>query len=588
MTEPGPLPGLPLERLPEARVEPPGRHLQWSVIWLLPLLAVLIGAWMVYRDYAGRGPVITIRFRNAEGIEPNKTRVKYRDVDVGLVEEVQFSRDLTQVVVRARLEPAFRHRISDAARFWVVRPRIEGLRISGLETLISGAYISMDLGREAGRDQYEFDGLEEPRSILSDTPGSFFALRTSGLGSLAVGSPVYFRGIAVGEVVKYRLSRDQGAVEIDIFVREPHDRQVRENTRFWNVSGIDVRLGADGLQVNVQSLASLVQGGVAFETPQTLTAGRRADPATVFTLYQSLNESQEAPITVVQHYLLHFDDTVRGLSVGAPVEFRGLRVGTVTDIAFEGNARSGPVRTPVTIAIEPERVPLADPGEDGSFGQPSGTDQQARVRMLMVRAVKAGMRARLDTGNLLTGQLFVSLDFVPGAEPAEVRADGRYPELPTVPGTFTGITRSLTRLLGKLESLPLEQIGRHLAGTLAGSDRLMNSAALHTGVENLSQALRSLDRVLELARTRGEPLLLSVQGAAERFQVLVTDTRAAVRRAEAALGTIEHTVSEQGPVGRELVHALAELAAAARSVRIMAEYLERHPEALLQGKAGRP
>jgi paraquat-inducible protein B len=581
MTESGP--SLPLDRVPEAEVRQSPRGLHLSVIWLLPLVALMIGAWMVYRDYSDRGPLVSIRFNNAEGIEPKKTRVKYRDVDVGVVESLRFSSDLRQVVAGVRLDKAFKHRVTESTRFWVVRPRIEGLRISGLETLISGAYITMDLGR-GGEEKRQFDGLEEPRSILSDTPGSFFRLRAEGLGSLAPGSPVYYRQIAVGEVVKYRLSGDQSHVEIDIFIRSPHDDQVRENTRFWNVSGVEIELGSTGLKVDIESLAAVVAGGVAFETPQTLEAGRRAPPASVFPLYPSRAASREAPITVAQHYVLHFDDTVRGLAVGASVEFRGLRVGTVTDIAFESNAREGPVRTPVTIALEPERVPLADPDEGGAFEELSGEQKLARVRLLIERAVKAGLRARLETGNLLTGQLFVSLDFVSGVEPAEVTEQHGRLEIPTVPGTFSGITRSLSGLLSKLERLPLEQIGKHVEGTMAGADRLMNSEVLHQAVDNLRAALGTLDRVLKIFETRTDPLMVSVNEAADDMRRLIAATREAVRRAESTLNYIEKSISENGPMGREVLDTLEELSAAARSIRVMADYLERHPEALLKGK----
>ncbi len=575
--------GSGLPEIPEAQTrERSGLHL--SIIWLLPLVAALIGGWLVYGNYADRGPLISIRFDNAEGIQPNKTRIKYRDVDVGIVETVRFSSDLGQVVVKARMDKVFDGRLTDSTRFWVVRPRIEGFRISGLETLISGAYITMDLGR-GGEQRNKFVGLVEPRTILSDTPGTFFTLQARGLGSLSQGAPVYFRQIAVGEVVDYRFSEDHTRVEVDVFIRAPHDAQVRTNTRFWNVSGVELDISAKGFKVGVESLASLVIGGVAFETRQSLEAGPRAERGAVFTLYANKDASAETDITVAQYYLLNFDDSIRGLSVGAPVEFRGLRVGTVTDIAFEGKADEGAVRTPVTIAIEPERVPMADPSDGGAFETLAAEEKKHRVRLMMARMVKGGLRARLQTASLLTGQLYVDLSLLPDAEPAEVIDGDGHPELPTAPSTFRDITKSLTRILSKLENLPLGEIGRHLERAAAGADRLINNEHLHDSMQTLSSALKRLDRVLAVFEGRSGPLMDTVKDAGEDVRLLIADTRLAVQRAESTLGVIEQSVSENGPMGREILKTLEELSAAARSIRIMAEYLERHPEALIKGKA---
>jgi len=573
-----------LSDLPRAQVRTRPRGLHLSMVWLLPLVAALIGLWVVYTDWTDRGPLVTIYFSNAEGIEAKKTRVKYRDVAVGLVEEVHFSDDMSRVVTKVRLDKAFSGRITDATRFWVVRPRVEGLRISGLETLISGAYISMDLGA-GGEPADVFEGLDEPSSVLSDTPGTFFKLRAEGLGSLSSGSPVYFRQIDVGEVVKYRLAPDSSHVEIDVFIRAPHDERVRVNTRFWNVSGVELDLSAAGLQVGLESLASLLAGGIAFATPQSLDAGAQAQPGASFPLYASRDASKEAPITISQPYVLHFPDTIRGLSVGAPVEFRGLRVGTVSDIGFEGNAEAGPVRTPVLISIEPERVPMADPGEGGEFELLDAETQRARVRALLERSVQAGLRARLQTGNLLTGQMFVELDFVAEAEPAAVDYSGEIPEMPTVPGVFDGITRNLSRILAKIDRLPLEQIGRDLQATMAGANALVNSAELKNSLSHVEQSLQKLDGLLAVLEQKSGPLMDTVEQTGQDIRGLITASEGAVTRAEAALASVEKTVSADGPLGRELLAALEELTAAARSIRIMAEYLERHPEALIKGKA---
>ncbi len=573
---------LRLDDVLRAEVVPHRGRLHLSAIWLLPLVAALIGAWLVYQDYSQSGPLILVRFENASGIEVKKTRVKYRDVNVGMVEEVRFSQDLGQVVVSIRLDKAFDDRVTDATRFWVVRPRIEGLRISGLETLISGAHITMDLG-QGGEKKWEFTGLEEPRSILSDTPGSFYRLISPKLGSLTIGAPVYYRGVVVGEVVKYHLEHESDQLSIEFFVRAPHDDQVWENTLFWNVSGVNINLSTKGLKLGIQSLAALVSGGVAFGVAKGVQERPKAPEGTEFKLYSSLDASREAPITIVQKYTLYFDDKVRGLSVGAPVEYRGLRVGTVTDIVVDGPEGLGPLWTPVTIAIEPERLPLREKDRD-RVGKLSNEAMRGRVRELMENAVELGLRARLETGNLLTGQLLVALDYADEPDPAEVIYEGKYPQLPTLPSTFRGMIQSLSRIFTKLDRLPLEEIGRNLNQMMAGANSLVNDEHLKDSLVHMDEALKRLNQVLALLSKRSGPMMLSVEEASRDVRGLIAATEKAVVRAESTLKTINDSVSENGPMGREIMGTLRELSAAARSIRVMADYLERHPEALIKGK----
>lgn len=577
-TEASGLDSLPLAQVRVRRTFP--------LVWLLPLVTLLVAAWLVYHNFSGQGPLVSLLFSNADGIEPKKTRVKYRNVDVGIVEAVHFSPDLAQVRIQTRLDKVFEERITDSTRFWVVRPRIEGMRISGLETLISGAYISMDLG-QGGASKREFTGLEEPRTILSDTPGTFYQLSAADLGSLTVGAPVYFRRIAVGEVVKYALAEDHSHVRIDIFIRAPHDRQVRRGTRFSNVSGVELDLSAQGLKVGMESLVAMVSGGISFDTPQELAAGKPVPAGSSFPLYRSREQGDDPISGTGQRYVLYFDDTVRGLSVGAPVEFRGIRVGMVTDISFEGNAATGQVRIPVQIELEPERMPLSAAVEGAELHQQTPERRRQQVRVLMDRLVKNGLRARLETGNLLTGQLFVTLDFVTGLGPATVgTGHAPYPELPTAPSLFRGITRDLTHILAKLEQLPLEEIGREVRDTVAGANQLINSGALRGAVRHGEGALAKLETLLALLEAKAPPLLDGATRASQDLSTLLAASQRAVQQVQASLRVVEQAASAQGPMGSELHKTLQQISAAAHSLRTLTDYLERHPESLLQGKRG--
>jgi paraquat-inducible protein B len=530
-----------LEHLPEA--VPDTEHKGFPVVWLLPIVALAVGGWLLYKTFSEQGPEVFISFQTAEGIEEKKTKVKYRDVTIGQVHTVRFADDLSRVLVTAELVPGMDRHLSETAQFWVVRPRVGAGQISGLGTLISGAYIAMDPG-EGGESQRSFQGLEKPPIVTSDVEGTSYRLRATKLGSLSVGSPVYFRQFVVGEITEYKLAENHEHVDIRIFVRSPHNHFVRRESRFWNVGGVDVSLDASGLNVQMESLIALMTGGIAFETPAEVTDSDIASEDQLFNLYDNYAQSVEEPITKGFPFVLHFDESLRGLSVGAPVEIRGIRIGTVTSINPRVGDDPSALRIPVRVDLEPERTLSKEERES--------LDDAALKARLYERAqalVEHGLRARLQTGSLLTGQLFIEMDIFPDAKPAQLSFQGEYPEIPTVPGTLGGIATSASRLLDHLEKLPLDQTAENL-------NRLMNS---------LTALADALDRDLP--------------GIAK-------ETRLTLQRSADTLSALEGIASKDGEIGSQLYNTLRELQAAARSIRVMSEYLERHPEALLQGKDG--
>ncbi len=528
-----------LDQLPEAVVDT--EHKGFPVVWLLPIVALAVGGWLLYKTFSEKGPEVVISFQTAEGIEEGKTKIKYRDVTIGQVLTVRFADDLSRVLLTAELVPGMERHLSDTTKFWVVRPRVGGGQVSGLGTLISGAYIGMDPGA-GGKAVRNFVGLEKPPIVTSDVEGTSYRLRATKLGSLSVGSPVYFRQIVVGEVTEYQLAENHEHVDIGIFVRSPHDQFVRRGSRFWNVGGVDLSLDASGVSVQMESLLALMTGGIAFETPPELSDSGKAPESKLFTLYESYAKSVEEPVTAGFPFVLHFTESLRGLSIGAPVEFRGIRIGTVTAIEARLDEDAEGLRIPVRIDLEPERTLSAQ--------EQQGLDEEGMKKRLYERAtflVERGLRARLQTGNLLTGQLFIELDLFPDAKPAQLSFAGEYPEVPTLPRPLAGITSSVSRLLEQLEQLPLKQ-------TVKDLDALVVS--VNTLVERMDKEMPALAQ----------------------------DSRATLQAAAETLTALEGIASKDGEIGNQLYNALSELQAAARSIRVMSEYLERHPEALLKGK----
>lgn len=542
--EPGP-PGPP--EPPQAVVQPQNR---FSLVWVIPIVAVLVGAWLAWDALSSRGPRVTLVFETGEGIQAGKTQVKYRDIRIGLVEEVALAEDLSHVEVIAELEPGSEHFLREGTRFWVTRARISAGEIQGLQTLLSGAYIGIDPVTE-GPSKRRFEGLPRPPAMTYDKPGARFTLRAETLGSLEVGAPVHFRGIRVGEVVEWKLAESGDYVTLRIFVDAPHHERVSLRTRFWNASGLDVSVSAEGLRLDSESLVSILAGGIAFDSRASLLErGRGAeDPLVagpvpeghVFPLYPSRQATREQIYSRRERYLLAFEQSVEGLSTGSPVVFRGIKVGEVVDVSLRFDRDALEFSVPVLIEVHPERVRTTEGRPLHEVGS-------------MPALVERGLRARLARGNLLTGQRQVELGFFAEAEPVDLAAlrEGEGPpRIPTLPTPLEEAASSVERILTRLDGVPFDDIGRQLDAALA---------ELRVVLEDTGGVAEQLDRNL-----------------APRLDA----TLAKLEEAAASAATV---LDDDSPTRRELERTLVELGDAARSLRSLAEYLERNPEALLRGK----
>ncbi len=527
-----------------------------SIVWIVPLVALAIGGWLVYKAVTERGPTITIMFKSAEGLEAGKTKIKYKDVELGQVGSIELNDKLSGVIVKAELVKKAESFLSENTRFWVVRARIAAGGVSGLGTLFSGAYIGLDPGKP-GKPATHFQGLEKPPVVTEELLGSQFVLRASSLDSLQIGDPVYFRRIEVGQVVDYKLDEDGQAVTIEVFIHDPHHKRVSKNTRFWNASGLDVTIDADGIRVDTESLVTLMIGGIAFDTPANEEPGEPAAENEVFNLYRNRQSVFERTYAQKNKWLLRFEGGVRGLKTGAPVELQGIQIGQVLDVNLEFNSNKKAFDVPVLIETEPDRINTA-----GAL--PEGADS----RKIMDYLVENGLRAQLKTGSLITGQLLVAIDVHPEAPKAEIKWQGKYPQFPTVPTTMEEMTTSLTQLMRKLENVPLEQIGKDLRDTISGAKRLINSDELQTSITALNETLDQSQKFVAALNTAIAPEL----------KAAVSDLNSALFQAQKLAKSLNSNVAPQTE------RTLKQLESAARSIKLWADYLERHPEALIRGK----
>ncbi|MBF0107618.1 MAG: MCE family protein [Magnetococcales bacterium] len=540
-----------------------GRSL--SLFWLIPLIVAAVGIWLIHDTLSSRGPLITITFGTAEGIEAGKTRVRHKAVDVGRVESVRLSPDFSRVELSVRLVAGTENFLAANARFWVVQPRLSLQGVSGLGTLVSGAYIEMEPGTEGPVKEW-FTGLESPPLIRSGAAGTKIRLATERLGGLTAGSPVYYLGIPAGEVLGFDLNNTSDGVVVHAFIKEPYQERVKPNSRFWKVSGIDLSVDADGVRVTASSLSALLLGGIAFETPETQEPLEPVHTGHLFTLFEDQNAVTEAAYRKKIPCVMYFDGSVRGLKTGAPVEFRGIKIGSVRDIHMEFDQANTTFRIEVLVELEPERV--ADADDRNSLE--SAND-------LLQTLIDRGLRGQLETANYLTGQLFVNLVMRPDTPIHRVGRDTRYRELPTVPSNLDEISASATALLKKLSTFPAEEIGRNLNETLAGMNRTVNAPVILEAAGAMRDALATLKTTMARLDGKVEPL------GRDLAQATQAATRA-LASTDRLMGNLNDLADPDAPLNYRMLELTRELTLTSRAIRTFVDIMNRRPEALVFGK----
>ena len=527
----------PLPQVTESRVVAKKRA-RFSFVWVIPILAAVIGVWVAVTRILSQGPEITITFTSGDGLEAGKTKVKFNGIEVGTIKTVRIASDHKHVIATVQMDPKSKDFLVKDTKFWVVRPQISGLNISGLGTLISGDYIGVELG-QSRESERNFTALEKVPIVAGDAPGRFLLLKASALGSLDQGSPVYFRRLPAGQVVSYELDKDGQSLNVKVFVQAPYDQYVTPNTRFWQASGIDMSLSASGLSVHTESLMSILAGGIAFETPEASPLLPPTEADAPYTLFRNRAEAFRSPPRQPHNYLLIFKQSVRGLVPGAPVELDGITIGEVTEVRAQFDKQTQDFSVPVTIEVDPVRfgVKLMD--------SPAGVDNITDHRQAMDAMIARGLRAQLRTGSLISGALYVAVDMFPEAPKVALDWSQKPVQLPTQPGQVEAIETSLANLMKKLEQMQFKEISDDLRKTIGDLDTTLVSA--HGTLTNTDKLLGNADKLLSNANTLIAPNSVFVQG-------------------------LDGTLQDVG--------------GAARSLRVLADYLERHPEALIRGKTG--
>jgi paraquat-inducible protein B len=544
------------------------RQRRIPLIWLVPLVTALIGGWLAWDTFSKRGPTITIEFDSASGLTAGQSQLKFKDVSLGTVKSIDIAPDLSKVIVTVETTRDATPLLTDKTIFWVVKPQLFAGRISGLDTLLAGSYIGMMPSTEKGKAQHHFVGKTDPPILESSVPGTTFRLETKRIGSISLGSPIFYRDIEVGTVLGWDLADMARHVTIHAFIRAPFNEYVHDDSLWWDASGISIKLTGNGVKVQLESVKALLLGGIAFETDPD-RKGSSSPPDQVFPLYANREAANSAGYGRKLHMVSRFQGSVAGLAVGADVTLHGLKIGEVTELGLVFDPKINRIVVPVHYQVEADRV-----------GGVAG-DRDIAPGTVAADMVRRGFRATLDTSSLLTGTKIVALQYIADAPPEELERDG---DIFIVPSSETGgldtITRSAAELLGKINSIDFAGIGKSLSGTAKGMEDIVNGPQLKKTLAALEATMADAQDLMRKLDSGAAPAIARLPEISKSLD----DSLAQINRLAASLNT---GYGDNSRFSREIDRLLPQLNETARSFRALADLLSRHPEALIQGRTNK-
>jgi paraquat-inducible protein B len=548
--------------LPTAGVH---RRRRIPLVWIVPLITALIAAWLAWDTFSKRGPTIEISFETAAGLTAGQSQLKYKNVVMGTVKSIGISPDFSHVVVTVETVREAEPFLNDKTIFWVVKPELFAGNVTGLETLLSGSYIGMRPSAEKGEPRHHFIGEQDPPVLQAWAKGTVFMLQSKRLGSISLGSPIFFRDLDVGTVLGWDLGDLASNVTIHAFVRAPYDRYVHNDTSFWNASGLSIKLAGSGISVEMESLRALLLGGIAFDTPSDSTQPV-AQANHNFPLYASLETAKSAGFGHQLQLLSYFPGSVAGLDVGADVTLNGLKIGEVTDVSLVYDPQKDRIVVPVHYRVEAGRI--------GNIAAAQGLDPGT----LAAEMVKRGLRATLQSPSLITSGKIIALERITDAPAAQLERQGDVFVIPTSEvGGFDSIARSANELLSKINRIDFDRIGKSLVGAASGLDETINGPQLKKTLAALEKAMIDVQDIAKKLDTDASPAL-------KRLPEIAAQLQSALTQANRLFGSINSGYGDDSRFRRDLDRLLPQITDAARSIRALTDLLSRHPEALIQGR----
>lgn len=531
---------------------------KFNHVWWLPLIALLIVLFLIVNHYTTKGPLVTLKLQSADGLEVGKTRVKYKDVNIGKVEKIQFDKNYKNVNASIRMDKDSEGLLKKNTRFWVVKPRIGVTQVSGLNTLLSGNHIAIDPDKNPNSTyRYEFTALDVPPLVTQDKPGLKLTLLTAKANSLYPGTAVYYKGMQVGTVDRVYFSDDYLWVKADLFIAAPYNTLIKQNTRFWSASGISIGAGADGLAIDMESVETLIAGGIAFETPVSLQKDYPVESGTEFILYDNKSLAFEQNYGKKHHYVTYFESSIKGLEPGAPVMIQGINIGKVKDIQLIFDEQTGKTHIPVLFEIYESRLGLSN-------------KRPVINAVITERLIKQGLRTQLETGNLLTGSKFISLTMLEETSPKSTKLNidpvTGFPILPSAPQSFDAITSGISHLINKVNQLPLEEITENINQLLASTNSKIDSV-------EITPIIQALDELLK----HGQGLSKNADKSLKNLNFAISKL---VKVTEKTLAGY----SADAPLYYNLNQTLHRLNDTLTSIKAVTDMIDRKPNALIFGE----
>lgn len=513
---------------PTAQLNPKSR---FSLIWIIPLTAALIGGWLIFKYYNERGTMITIILDDASGVEAKKTPVRYKSVQVGKVKKIGLTSDLKKVKISAEIFPGMAEKLTANTKFWVVKPRVSFQGISGLDTLLSGVHIGMDPGNVNTEDELSdvlesYIGLSKPPIVTSKEKGVSLTLKTSKLGSLDISSPVYYRKIKVGEVTGYYLDPDNEMIDVSIYVHAPYDRKIKTSSRFWNASGLELELTTSGVSVRMESLTSLLVGGIAFETPDNEAGSSLVDGGkNSFKLYESYKlANDDTQRNNKLFYVMYFNDTLHGLSEDSLLEYNGVKVGKVESILLESAKDSTQVKTLVKVSFRIDKF--------------SAKGNKAEAEQTLRNLVKDGLVAQLTIDSVITGAQYIALKT---ADKTLKNTGSTFTLLPSN-AKYTSIFPT-TRSQQSLLNFDASEITQELNLAISSITALINSKDVKKTLKGLASTAESISKITQKLEKKGF--------SGELVQTLTT-AKKTTQDIQKLIRESQHTVKVFGNVANKL------------------------------------
>ncbi|MDB5489611.1 MAG: hypothetical protein JWQ58_3326 [Reyranella sp.] len=535
------------------------------LVWIVPILTALIAGWLAWNTFSQRGPTITVAFDTAAGLTAGQSQLKYRNVVMGTVKTIVIPPDLSKVLVTIETVREAEPLLTDKTIFWVVKPQLFAGNVSGLETILSGSYIGMRPSTDPGVAKRDFVGQEDPPILQASVKGTTFRLDTARLGSISLGAPIFFRDIEVGTVLGWDLHDLATRVAIHAFVRAPFDRYVRDDTNFWNASGLSVSLGANGINIQMESLRAILLGGIAFDTSHDSTAPiSKTDHR--FKLYTNIEEAKSAGFGQQIKLISYFPGSVAGVTEGAEVRFHGLKIGEVTRVGLVYDPKTDRVVAPIHYRVEAGRV--------SNLAKAQGMEP-VNVAEEMIRR---GLRATLQAPSLISGSKIISLEVVPDQKPADLTMEGDHYVIPAAEiGGFDSITASASELLSKINRIDFDKIGTSLVSAATGIDQTVNGPQIKATLAALEKAMIDVQDIARKLDTDATPALKRLPDIALQLQDAIT-------KANRLIGSVDKGYGDTSKFHRDIDRLIPQITDAARSIRALADLLSRHPEALIKGR----